>query len=133
MRIRDNCKSFIAKGICQIEVRSGYGFEKDNPIVVPIMHAMDDVLCGLQVKGTRGGVIDYDRASERSKNFQGPVDHFEVLYRYVSAGSFRFKIYDIYFCCYPRVGEKRDFVQFCLGFSADIKEIELPKEFEWRR
>lgn len=115
----------------EIVEKNRYGFEVDKPIIVPIVQEMYYILKNLRLKNEGGEIIDYDREPLKSNEFTGPVDHFEVLFRYVKDRKFCFKIYDLYFCAYPKTNDNgKDFI---LEYFSGKKGIEIPDEFELRR
>ena len=116
--------------------KKGYGFEKENPILVKSVAAEYELIKRLHLKEyslTNCILKDLTRESIEVKGFSGLVDHFELMFNIYTENKIISKLYDVYFCAYPVDGEKpytanEKLVEFNRIINNDI-DIKLPEDF----
>lgn len=80
------------------------------------------------MKNSCGKIIDYDRRSMKSSLYRGLVDNFEVLFEIKNGSELEYKLYDLFFCAYPKLEDERTETGYILeNFN---KGIEIPNEFQ---
>ena len=126
MRIKDNLNNKKIK--YEYVSKKGYGFELDNPIQVAKVNDIYWLLKNIYLKNSCGKIIDYDRRSMKSSLYRGLVDNFEVLFEIKNGSELEYKLYDLFFCAYPKLEDERTETGYILeNFN---KDIEIPNEFQ---
>ncbi len=122
----------------EVVSRKGYGYEPENPIMVYSVQAIYNFIAKLTPTSNDLEMFLFkDRNKVESiylDEFEGPVDHFEIVFREFTKKSAIFRIYDLFFCAYPRKGEIYSKVDIAMSMLAENDDnTTLPEGFALRK